>query len=105
LSVVASGVVIIINMALRVVVRQFTLNEKHDTLTNHNLSVAVKLTFARFLNSAILPIIVNIDRTRWFVDGGLASDILYIILSISFLDPILYYFDIPYIVRLLKRFC
>lgn len=77
--------------------------EKHETYTAYNLSVAFKLTFARFINTSIVPIVVNVAANRWFVDGGLVSDIFYIMISISFLDPILYAFDPFYVIRMLKR--
>lgn len=63
--------------------------EKHETYTAYNLSVAFKLTFARFINTSIVPIVINVTTSRWFVDGGLVSDIFYVMISISFLDPLL----------------
>jgi hypothetical protein len=33
-------------------------------------------------------VIVNIYSSRWFIDGGLVSDIFSIMISISFVDPI-----------------
>jgi hypothetical protein len=50
----------IINILLKLVVRILTANERHETLTAKNLSVAVKLVIVRFLNTAIVPVIVNI---------------------------------------------
>jgi hypothetical protein len=70
------------------VVRYLTQKERHETHTASNLSVAVKLTLARFVNTAIIPVIVNVRKDRWFVDGGLVSDIFFIMISISFIDPI-----------------
>lgn len=90
-------------MALRIVVRKFSMMEHHETYTAYNLSVAFKLTFARFINTSIVPIVVNVTYHNWFIDGGLISDIFYVMLSISFLDPILYIFDPFYIIRMIKR--
>ena len=78
--------------------------EKHETYTAYNLSVAFKLTFARFINTSIVPIVINVATNRWFVDGGLVSDIFYIMLSISFLDPLLYALDPFLVLRLMKRY-
>jgi hypothetical protein len=78
--------------------------ERHETYTAYNLSVAFKLTLGRFINTSIVPIVVNLSINRWFVDGGLISDIFYIMLSISFLDPLLYLFDVFYLKRLISRF-
>lgn len=103
LSILCSIIITIVNNALRTVVRQLSIKEQHETYTAYNLSVAFKLTLARFVNTSIVPIIVNVATNRWFVDGGLVSDFFYIMLSISFLDPILYYFDTSHYLRLLKR--
>ena len=99
LSIVASCVITIINMSLRIVVRRFSLYEKHETYSNHNISVAMKLTMARFLNTAIVPILINRAFDRWTAEGGLVSDIFYLILSISFLDPLLYWINIPTMIK------
>jgi hypothetical protein len=98
-----SFIIVFVNMSLRTVVRAFSQMEKHETYTAYNLSVAFKLTMARFVNTSIVPIVVNLSVGRWFVDGGLVSDIFYVMISISFLDPILYLFDPGYFVRLMKR--
>jgi hypothetical protein len=97
LSIFCSIIITIINIALRTVVRLFSGFEKQETYTAFNLSVAFKLTIARFVNTSIVPIVVNITARNWFIDGGLVSDIFYVMLSISFLDPLLYYFDMFYV--------
>ncbi len=74
---------------LKFLVRYLTEKERHETMTAYNLSVALKLVLVRFVNTAIVPIIVNIKSERWFVDGGLVSDIFSIMISIAFVDPIL----------------
>jgi len=78
--------------------------EKHETHTDYNLSVAFKLTFARFVNSSIVPVVVNISVTDWFNDGGLVTIFFYIMLSISFVDPFLYAADPFYFIRMFKRY-
>ena len=104
LSVLASCVITIINMALRIVVRRFSLYEKHETYSNHNISVAMKLTIARFLNTAIVPILINRSFERWEEEGGLVSDIFYLLITISFLDSFLYLISIPNMTKKVKRF-
>jgi hypothetical protein len=37
-----------------------TEKEKHRTHTANNLSVAVKLALVRFVNTAIVPVIINV---------------------------------------------
>jgi hypothetical protein len=88
LSFVCAFVIIFINTMLKTVVVYLTVFERHETRTAYNLSVAMKLVIARFVNTAIVPVIVNIYSSRWFIDGGLVSDIFSIMISISFVDPI-----------------
>ena len=51
---------------LKTVVRLFSQYEKYETLTAMDISVAFKLTLARFVNTAIVPIMVNGDASKWF---------------------------------------
>jgi len=94
---------VVVNNGLRFVVRRFSLSEKHSTLTAYNLSVAFKLTMARFINTSVIPIVVNYTYEEYFNAGGLIPDVFYLILAISFVDPIMYWIDIPFILRKLKR--
>ena len=45
---------------MRSIIQKLSLYEKQDTLTNHRVSVALKLLFARFFNTAIVPLLVAI---------------------------------------------
>lgn len=103
LSFVCSFVIIAVNQSLRTVVRTLSIKEKHETYTAYNLSVAFKLTFVRFINTAIVPCVVNISSDKWFVKTGLVSDIFSIMISISFIEPVTYVFDIGALIRYLKR--
>jgi hypothetical protein len=88
---------------LKTVVRFLSAKEMHETYTAYNLSVAFKLAIVRFVNTAIVPVVVNATSDRWFVDGGLVSDIFSIMISISFVDPVMYIIDPGYFTRYLKR--
>lgn len=103
LSFLCAFVIIAINKMLNTVVRNLSVKEKQETYTAYNLSVAFKLALARFINTAIVPVIINQATDRWFVDGGLVSDIFSIMISIAFVDPILSFFDTMYYLKLLKR--
>lgn len=103
LSFVCSFVIIITNTSLRTVVRSLSLKEQHETYTAYNLSVAFKLAIVRFVNTAIVPTVVNYYHGRWFVDGGLVSDYFSIMISVSFTDPVLYLVDFGIIVQYLKK--
>jgi hypothetical protein len=56
------------------IIRRFSMEEKHETLTKLNVSVAVKLTVARFLNSSVILVLTNGDPKDWFKGGSLAYD-------------------------------
>jgi len=89
LSFVVAFVIILINIILKSVVRYLTSKERHETYTAYNLSVALKLMIARFVNTAIVPVIINIRLELWFNEGGLVQDLFSIMISISFIDPVL----------------
>lgn len=102
LSFLCSFVIIIVNTSLRTIVRTLSIKESHETYTEYNLSVAFKLTFCRFVNTAIVPVIVNLTSDRWFVDGGLVTDIFSIMISVSFIDPVMCILDVGAVMRWAK---
>jgi hypothetical protein len=67
------------------------------------MSVAFKLTFVRFVNTSIVPCIVNISSDRWFVNGGLVNDAFSIMVSISFKAPVKNVLNVGEIIRRIKR--
>jgi hypothetical protein len=92
-----------VNDSLVDVVRKLSAREKHETLTAYNLSVAFKLTLAKFINTSIVPVIVNISSDKWFNEGGLVSDIFSIMISLSFWDPLKSIIDFGAITRCIKK--
>ena len=83
----ASGAVVIVNEALLFVMRRITLAEEHDTMTHRNVSVALKLTIGRFLNSSLVLVFVNNDPKKWFQEGDLAYDATLLIGIMMFMPP------------------
>lgn len=61
----------------------------HETYTNYHLSVALKLSFTRFINTGIIPFVVHFKTESWFKTSGLTTDIFVITLAISFLAPLI----------------
>lgn len=73
-----------------------TVSERHISKTQLNVSVGFKLTVARFINSSLILVIININfATRWFDAGGLVYDasVLMILMAIS--EPIVYVLNPP----------
>ena len=83
--------------------RTLSLKEKHENQTAYNLSVAFKLTLCMFINTAIVPVLVNIASNRWFVTGGLVSNIFSIMIIISFIGPITTIFNVGALLKILKQ--
>lgn len=88
-----SVVVSIINFIFGKLIRVLSSYEVHETYTNYNLSVAIKLTFTRFINTGIIPFAVHIKPEDWFTTSGLTMDILFIIMATAFLSPLIDLFD------------
>jgi hypothetical protein len=71
ISFLCAFVIILINNILKIVVKYVTSKERHETNTAHNLSLAMKLMLAKFVNTAIVPVLIKINTDQWFTDGGL----------------------------------
>lgn len=67
-----------------------------------NISVALKLTVARFLNSSLILVIVNSDSTYWFTGGNLAYDASVLVGVLAFQTPIMELIGIPTLVKKIK---
>lgn len=94
LSAIASVCVAIVNVILNIIIRRFTLFERHETQTSLNTSVAFKLTVARFLNSSLVILIVNWNnQKRWYNGGDLVYEVTILITILVFMNPILYLLD------------
>ena len=103
LSFFTSLVVVFFNRFLLIIIRILTAQEKQETQTKYNVSVGVKITLAIFVNSAIVPLIVNLDMNEhWFCNTGLVVDSFYNVISIGFVTPFLYIVDIFFLIRRMK---
>jgi len=104
LSILPSIGVVVVNMCLERIIRGLTFFEKHETLTQYNTSVAVKLTTAQVINTALIAFIVNLDPDKsWFVPGGLVEDMSWILISNAIVQPFLKLFSVQHVVKWIKR--
>ena len=101
-SICSSLITIVVNSILVYIIRLMSSYEKHSTYTKYDLSVATKLMLSTFINSAILPIIINNEKSLWFTSSGLAPTIFFNTLSIAFVSPILTFFSVPYLIQKIK---
>ena len=94
LSILSSCTISFINDNLIKTIRRFTDFERHETITKINVSVAVKLTIARFLNTSVILLLTN-DRTKgWFKGASLAYDATLLISIMAFQTPVIYALNI-----------
>ena len=50
-----------VNTSLKFIIRRLSVSERHSSITQLNVSVALKLTVAKFINSSLLLIIINFN--------------------------------------------
>jgi hypothetical protein len=92
---------VFINQVLSISIRFFARLEKYDSFTEYNTSVAVKLTSAMFINTAIVAWVVYYND--WYGSDSLVSEVYNIILANAFLSPFMYLFSVTYFLRRCKR--
>ena len=68
-------------------------------MTKMNVSVAFKLTFARFINSSLVLLMVNTTPKTWFKAGDLVYDAQILILILAFSAPAVEVVNLPGIIR------
>lgn len=86
--------IIMINFILGRSTRYFSSFERPHSITDLNISVAIKLTIAMFFNTALVTLIVNYDwSVDWFQSGGLVQSVTYILFSNAFISPLIYLFS------------
>lgn len=78
------------------------MGEKHETLTKLNVSVALKLTIARFLNSSVILVLTNGNPKNWFKGGSLAYDASILIFIMAVQAPLIYVMNPKALVRKYK---
>lgn len=96
-----SLIVIIVNVLLKFIIRSLSKGERHETQTKMNVSVAFKLTIARFINSALVLVFVNENPANWYKGGDLVYDATVLIIILAIQAPLL---DAIYIPGLIKKF-
>ena len=92
------------DILLTKLMKTYTEKEMHHTWSTFNLSLANKLVMGMFLNSTIIPLVVNYDyTTMWFTTGGLANNIFWIEVANAVVNPILYIIYPQYQLKRLLR--
>jgi putative effector of murein hydrolase LrgA (UPF0299 family) len=101
LAFIPGMIISVINISLARTVRFFGKLEKFDSYTSYNTSVAIKLVVAMFVNTAIIALIVYWDD--WYGADSLIAEVYNIVLANAIMSPLLYFFSVGYIVRLVRQ--
>jgi hypothetical protein len=81
ISVLTSVIVAVINVCLALAIGRLTLLERRSTKTDHEESLYFKLAGAYIFNTVLLILLVQPDPSRWFDEGGVYSQALFIAFS------------------------
>lgn len=104
ISLTSGTIVSITNYILTRLIKYVTLYERHETYTKFNLSVALKLVLATFINTGLIPLFVNYQTKNWFTRSGLIDDIFYNTISVCFVGPLFNVINIGRIYKWIIRY-
>ena len=96
ISILLSLVTFIINLIFEIVLPYMCLLEKNHTKTSYNFSISSKLSFAIFLNSAIIPL-VEYDRNAYFSNSGLIITLWLNWILLAVVNPLKELINLKYI--------
>ena len=99
ISLVISFVTSGIDVILEIIFQTFTEWEKHTTMTRFYLSYSIKLTIFTFLNSAVLPLIIELAFNQSEGFEILISNMLMKFLVNAFVTPIMWTLSVNYYLK------
>ena len=97
-TLLSSVFIAIINVIVIIVMPILTKLENHITVTNYQSSTSFKLALAQFINSALVPLIINYKQNSYFSGNGLIDQAIFNWLFLLFTTPLIEIFDIPNII-------
>jgi hypothetical protein len=89
----SSILIAIINMIVVFLIPILVKLEKHISLTDYHSSASFKLALAQFLNTALIPLIVNWKAGSYFASNGLINQVALNWVFLIFVTPIVEIFD------------
>ncbi|CAD8085698.1 unnamed protein product [Paramecium sonneborni] len=120
ISLIISFIISIINAMIYYSITILAQKEKHYTKTHYDVSVATKLIYVQFINSGLLIMATNIlvqglansneidkdielQSLAFSRPGGVAQDAFIITLINALITPLISYFDIFYLRKLIQQ--
>ena len=121
-SLAITVVISLINTILQLILEKFTLFEKQISRSNYILSLSIKISIFTFLNSAIVPflskylVLLIMDENRGYQENNtyerfkeknflLIDDLFIYFIVNAIVTPILWSFNVPYILRYIQQKC
>ena len=99
IALIRSIVVAVMNFILKKIMLKLTLMEKDNTFTKYNLSVTIKYFVATAINTVLIPLVTNLDKSTWFTSGGLVVEVFFNLVILCFITPWIYVLSFPIIMK------
>ena len=99
LSLLITGVIFIINMLFQIGLGHLTKIEKQSSMTDHYLSLSIKLTIITFITSAIVPFISDYYINNEGNYNLLVTNMATCFISNCILTPLFWIFNINYLFK------
>ncbi|CAD8068986.1 unnamed protein product [Paramecium sonneborni] len=109
LGLIASLIISLLNIIMAFTIKKLVFYERPYTQTDFNISYANKLGISQFINTAIIPLLVNLALqdeellVSLWKNGGFNSDIILILIMNAIFPWVINLFDPFYIWKLIQR--
>ena len=102
ISLVITGVINGLNFLFFLLLDYLTTLERQRTKTDYYLSYSVKLTIFTFINTGVIPLFSNYMQNGWGENDNLLNNTLMIFLINSTVTPLMWTFNIGYIIKKIR---
>ena len=102
ISLVITGVINGLNFLFFLLLDYLTTLERQRTKTDYYLSYSVKLTIFTFINTGVIPLFSNYMQNGWGENDNLLNNTLMIFLINSTITPLMWTFNIGYIIKKIR---
>ena len=96
--------IILINNVLQTVLRRVCVFEKYKSWTEYYVALATKQTFAQFLNSGGIMLLMALAMKNYWGLDGLILSIHQVFVVNAIMAPLMAFLNIPYIIKAFRRF-
>ena len=101
---IATVIVLVINTVLRNVLKKLCLFEKYNSWTEYYIALATKQTWAQFLNSGGILLLMSLIVHNFWGHDGLIMAIHQVFVFSALLSPLMGLLNIPYHIKAYRRY-